>query len=110
MNEKRLQTLRQREEERQQEKERIAAMLAQVESGKRKDGHITFDEDRKPGEMYDEDNQAPIAAIKAPKDAVKWMFDSDDSDADDTPGNERYANTICVFSFQLLLTNNITYA
>jgi hypothetical protein len=103
--------LRQREEERQQEKERIAAMLAQVESGKRKDGHITFDdEDRKPGEMYDEDNQAPIAAIKAPKDAVKWMFDSDDSDADDTPGNERYANTICVFSFQLLLTNNITYA
>lgn len=111
MNEKRLQTLRQREEERQQEKERIAAMLAQVEAGKRKDGHITFDdEDRKPDETYDEANQAPIAAIKAPKDAVKWMFDSDDSDADDTPGNERYAYTVCVFVFQLLLTNNITYA
>lgn len=89
MNEKRLATLRQREQERQQEKERIAAMLAEVESGKRKDGHITFEDDDEEPEGAEDDDIEPLsAAPKQQKDAVKWMFDSDDSDTDDTPGND----------------------
>lgn len=87
VNAKRLQTLHQREEDRQKEKERIAAMLAQVESGKRKEGHVTFDDDHETADedtiMKDGDVPEPIS--KEPQDAVKWMFDSDDDD-DDTLG------------------------
>jgi hypothetical protein len=90
VNEKRLQTLEQREMERQEEKERIAAMLAQVESGKRKDGHITFDEDdeKAPKQIeHDNDSDEVVELQHQSKDAMKWMFDSDESDDDDTPGN-----------------------
>jgi hypothetical protein len=75
--------------ERQEEKERIAAMLAQVESGKRKDGHITFDEDDKkvPTQIEHDDDSDEIVEPRQSKDAMKWMFDSDESDDDDTPGN-----------------------
>ncbi|CAO3676216.1 unnamed protein product [Umbelopsis ramanniana] len=87
VNEKRLQTLEQREMERQEEKERIAAMLAQVESGRRKDGHITFDEDDKkaPTQIEHDDDSDEVVEPRQSKDAMKWMFDSDESDDDDTP-------------------------
>ncbi|KAI8583142.1 hypothetical protein K450DRAFT_224414 [Umbelopsis ramanniana AG] len=87
VNEKRLQTLEQREMERHEEKERIAAMLAQVESGKRKDGHITFgDDDEKAPKNIEHDNDSDdVVEQHQSKDAMKWMFDSDESDDDDTP-------------------------
>ncbi|KAJ2962084.1 hypothetical protein NQZ79_g2782 [Umbelopsis isabellina] len=86
VNEKRLESLRQREEERQREKEKVAAMLAQVESGQRKDGHVTFDDedgaDEQPeGEEFQ--NTQPLS--KQPKDAAKWMFDSDSEDDENVP-------------------------
>lgn len=75
--------------ERQEEKERIAAMLAQVESGRRKDGHITFDEDdeKPPAQIEHDDDSDEAVEPRQSKDAMKWMFDSDESDDDDTPGN-----------------------
>jgi hypothetical protein len=87
VNEKRLQTLELRELERQKEKERIATMLAQVESGKRKDGHITFDDDEKETKQTEDesDNDETVGQHQS-KDAMKWMFDSDEDDEDDTPG------------------------
>ncbi|KAH8556653.1 hypothetical protein BGW37DRAFT_552910 [Umbelopsis sp. PMI_123] len=86
VNEKRLQTLELRELERQKEKERIATMLAQVESGKRKDGHITFDDDEKETKQTEDesDNDETVGQHQS-KDAMKWMFDSDEDDEDDTP-------------------------
>lgn len=87
VNEKRLQTLELREMERQEEKERIAAMLAQVESGKRKDGHITFGEDdvKAPKNIEHDNDSDEVVEQPQSKDAMKWMFDSDESDDDDTP-------------------------
>lgn len=87
VNEKRLESLRQREEERQREKEKVAAMLAQVESGQRKDGHVTFDdEDRADDQIENAESQNKQPMPKQPKDAAKWMFDSDSDDDDNVPG------------------------
>ncbi|KAG2186224.1 hypothetical protein INT43_002662 [Umbelopsis isabellina] len=85
VNEKRLESLRQREEERQREKEKVATMLAQVESGQRKDGHVTFvDEGGAEVQLENDEPQNKQPVSKQPKDAAKWMFDSD-SDDDDAP-------------------------